>query len=85
MATHSSTLAWEIPWTEEPGRLLSMGQQRVGCNWATNTLTFRLGKVYPVVRDLSDLDLTETGNGCWWAEHLLNTLSVFKDVYYFVV
>ena len=47
----------------------------VGCNWATNTLTFRLGKVYPVVRDLPDLDLTETGNGCWWAEHLLNTLS----------
>ena len=32
MATHSSTLAWEIPWTEEPGRLLSMGSQRVGHN-----------------------------------------------------
>ena len=30
MATHSSTLAWEIPWTEEPGRLQSMGLQRVG-------------------------------------------------------
>ena len=30
MATHSSTLAWEIPWTEEPGRLQSMGSQRVG-------------------------------------------------------
>ena len=29
MATHSSTLAWKIPWTEEPGRLLSMGLQRV--------------------------------------------------------
>ena len=29
MATHSSTLAWNIPWTEEPGRLLSMGLQRV--------------------------------------------------------
>ena len=29
MATHSSTLAWEIPWTEEPGRLQSMGSQRV--------------------------------------------------------
>ena len=32
MATHSSTLAWEIPWTEEPGRLQSMGLQRVGHN-----------------------------------------------------
>ena len=30
MATHSSTLAWKIPWMEEPGRLQSMGLQRVG-------------------------------------------------------
>ena len=30
MATHSSTLAWKIPWAEEPGRLQSMGSQRVG-------------------------------------------------------
>ena len=30
MATHSSTLAWKIPWTEKPGRLQSMGSQRVG-------------------------------------------------------
>ena len=30
MATHSSTLTWKIPWTEEPGRLQSMGSQRVG-------------------------------------------------------
>ena len=32
MATHSSALAWEIPWTEEPGRLQSMGLPRVGCD-----------------------------------------------------
>ena len=32
MATHSSMLAWKIPWTEEPGRLQSMGLQRVGHN-----------------------------------------------------
>ena len=32
MATHSSILAWRIPWTEEPGVLLSMGLQRVGHN-----------------------------------------------------
>ena len=32
MATHSSILAWKIPWTEEPGRLQSMGLQRVGHN-----------------------------------------------------
>ena len=30
MAIHSSTTAWKIPWTEEPGRLQSMGSQRVG-------------------------------------------------------
>ena len=30
MATHSSTLSWKIPWTEEPGRLQSMGSQRIG-------------------------------------------------------
>ena len=30
VATHSSTLAWKIPWTEKPGRLQSMGSQRVG-------------------------------------------------------
>ena len=32
MAIHSSTIAWKIPWTEEPGRLQSMGLQRVGYN-----------------------------------------------------
>ena len=32
MAIHSSTLAWKIPWTEEPGRLQFMGLQRVGHN-----------------------------------------------------
>ena len=36
MATHSSTLAWRIPWTEKPGRLQSMGSQRVGHDWATS-------------------------------------------------
>ena len=35
MATHSRILAWRIPWTEEPGRLQSMGLQRVGHNLAT--------------------------------------------------
>ena len=36
MATHFSTLAWKIPWTEEPGRLQSMGSQRVGHDCATS-------------------------------------------------
>ena len=37
MATHSSILAWRIPWTKKPGRLQSMGSQRVGHDWATGT------------------------------------------------
>ena len=37
MATHSSVLAWRIPWTEEPGRLRFLGSQRVGHDWVTNT------------------------------------------------
>ena len=37
MATHSSILAWRLPWTEEPSRLKSMGSQRAGHDWATTT------------------------------------------------
>ena len=40
MATHSSILIWRSPWTQEPGRLQSMGSQRVGHDWATNPFTF---------------------------------------------
>ena len=39
MATHSSILAWRIPWTEEPGGLQFTGSLRVGHNWATNNTT----------------------------------------------
>ena len=43
MATHSSTLAWKIPWTEEPGRLQSIGSLRVKHDWVTS-LTYLLQK-----------------------------------------
>ena len=48
MATHSSVLAWRIPGTEEPGGLQSMGSQRFGQDWTTNTFTsaFSLGIVH---------------------------------------
>ena len=36
MAIHSNTIAWKIPWTEEPGRLQSMGSQTVGHDWVTS-------------------------------------------------
>ena len=40
MAPHSSTLAWKIPWMEEPGRLWSMGSRRVEHDWATSLSLF---------------------------------------------
>ena len=40
MATHSSILAWRIPWTEESGGLQSMGSHRVGHDKVTNTYTY---------------------------------------------
>ena len=40
MPPHSSTLAWKIPWTEEPGRLQSMGSLRVGHDWVTSLSLF---------------------------------------------
>ena len=40
MAPHSRSLAWKIPWTEEPGRLQSMGSLRVGHHWATSLSLF---------------------------------------------
>ena len=38
MATHPGILAWEIPWTEEPDKLQSMGSQTIGHNWATENM-----------------------------------------------
>ena len=40
LVTHSSTLAWKIPWAEEPGRLQSMGSRKVGRDWATSLSLF---------------------------------------------
>ena len=68
MATHSSTLAWKIPWMEEPGVLQSMGSLRVGHDWATS-LYFSLSCIgegngnplqYSCLENLRD-------GGAWWA------------------
>ena len=68
MAPHSSTLAWKIPWTEEPGRLQSMGSLRVEHDWATS-LDFSLscigeGNGNPL--QCSCLENPRDG-GAWWA------------------
>ena len=54
MATHSSTVALKIPWTEERGRLHSMGSQRVPQDWATS-LSFFLSLVNHILSELSTM------------------------------
>ena len=49
MATHSSILAWRIPWTEEPGGLQSMESQRVGHDRATNTVLIHIMHYFSVI------------------------------------
>ena len=68
MVPHSSTLVWKIPWTEEPGRLQSMGSPKVGHDWATllSLFTFmhwrRKWQPTPVF-----LPGESQGRGAWWA------------------
>ena len=68
MAPHSSTLAWKIPWMEEPGRLQSMGSLRVGHDWATSLSLFTLmhwrRKWQPTPVFLPG---ESQGRGAWWA------------------
>ena len=68
VSPHSSTLACKIPWTEEPGRMQSMGSQRVGHDWATSLSLFtfmhwrRKWQPTPVF-----LPGESQGRGTWWA------------------
>ena len=68
MAIHSSTIAWKIPWTEEPGRLQSMGPQRVGHNWATSlSISYNIfgeGNGNPLQCSCLENPLDR---GAWWA------------------
>ena len=56
-ATHSSILAWRIPWTEESGGLQSMGLQRVGHNWMANTDIYA-GQIIHISSGMLKLALT---------------------------
>ena len=64
MATHSGTLAWKIPWMEEPCRLQSMGSLRVGHDWATSLSHIGEGNGNPL--QCSCLENPRDG-GAWWA------------------
>ena len=68
MAPHSSTLAWKIPWTEEPGRLQFMGSRRVGHDWATSPSLFTscIGEGNGNPLQCSCLE-NPRDSGAWWA------------------
>jgi len=64
MAPHSSTLAWKIPWMEEPGGLQFMGSKRVGQDWATSLSHIGEGNGNPL--QCSCVENPRDG-GAWWA------------------
>ena len=66
MATHSSTLAWQIPWTEEPGGLPSLGSHRVGHDWVTSLSLSCTGEGNGNLLHCSCLENPRDG-GVWWA------------------
>ena len=76
MATHSSILAWRIPWTEEPGRPASMGSQRVGHDWSNYAFTHSsLSKQQTRLCLIKRL--------CWWylrRQLLMDVIVIFKAV-----
>ena len=65
MAPHSSTLAWKIPWMEEPGRLQSMGSWRVW-HWATSLSLSCIGEGNGNPLQCSSLE-NPRDRGAWWA------------------
>ena len=65
MAPHSSTLAWKIPWAEEPGRLQSMGSHRVRHDWGTSLSLFTF-MYWRRKWQCSCLENPRDG-GAWWA------------------
>ena len=77
MATHSSTLAWKILWKEKPGRLQSMGSQRVGHDWATLLSTFmkqvsgswRNHFISFLAANLNSLEHIVRNHSLWWEVH----------------
>ena len=66
MAHHSSTLAWKIPWTEEPGGLQFTGSLRVGHDWVTSLSLSCIGEGNGNPLQCSCLENPRDG-GTWWA------------------
>ena len=65
MATHPSTLAWKIPWMEEPGGIQSMGSKRIGHDWSTS-LSFTFIEYYKLIEILIENLPQNYPNTCIW-------------------
>ena len=92
MATHSSILAWRIPWTEEPGGLSSTGSQRVGHDWATSFIFIFIQDHHSslifesLYRSHSNLELCCRTLVCKWTSgwlplHLLSMIPQFHQAH----
>ena len=76
MATHSSTLTWKIPWMEGPGRLQSMGSQRVGHDWATSLhFNWNIHLLITSLHFSYHLESSFPGAICWQAEESIEKMS----------
>ena len=85
MATHSSILAWKIPWTEKPGWLQSMGLRRVGHDWATwldLTLLINILHALNLQIFICQLYLNTFGKKevklCLWVDNVITYVKKFK-------
>ena len=79
MAPHSSTLAWKTPWTEETGRLQSMGSRRVGHDWATSLSLFTFNALEKEMATHSSVlawRIPGTGEPCLWGRTESDTTEV---------
>ena len=91
MASHSSTLAWKMPWTEEPGGLQSMGSLKVGHDWATSLSLFCIGEGNG--NPLQCSHITICLSLCWLADiwvvscllAIMNTAAMNVNVYFVCV
>ena len=83
MATHSSILAWRIPWTEEPGGLQSMGSQRVRHAWVIDSFTFLCTTEWfscPSLFLFMFLDFIESIYSIHWFWQIVNNFSFFSPI-----
>ena len=83
MATYSSTLAWRISWTEEPGRLQSMGSQRVRHDWVTS-LSLWLPQVAQMLKRLPTMRETQV-RSLGWEDSLEKEMATHSSILAFKI